>query len=122
MNNGSLEAKEITSLLHEEDDEEKEKFSHESEEALNELELATATYEDRFRIEELGIVAFILILWMGAIMLFVHRWGKIRMLIPHQPQYVLEKEDPPVVRNAFDLSLHSFTRYLPNKKSIQRLS
>ncbi|XP_059091327.1 uncharacterized protein LOC131886891 isoform X2 [Tigriopus californicus] len=79
-----------------EDDDDIVKLPHESEEALNELELATATYEDRFRIEELGIVTFVLVLWMGAIVLFVHRWGKIRMLIPHQPQYVLEKEDPPV--------------------------
>ena len=39
------------------------------------------------RVEEITIVTLILILWLCAILLFVHRWGKIRMLVPHQPRY-----------------------------------
>eukprot|EP00095_Tigriopus_kingsejongensis_P004332 maker-scaffold551_size138509-snap-gene-0.23 protein:Tk04332 transcript:maker-scaffold551_size138509-snap-gene-0.23-mRNA-1 annotation:"PREDICTED: uncharacterized protein LOC103572189 isoform X2" len=64
-----------------------------ADETLSELERAAATYEDRFRFEELGIVSFVLFLWMCAVMLFVRRWGKIRMLVPHQPRYVDETED-----------------------------
>lgn len=41
--------------------------------------------------EEVAIVAFILILWVCAIVLFVRRWGKIRMLEPAQPAYVYEE-------------------------------
>ena len=32
-------------------------------------------------------MSLILVLWVCAILLFVHRWGKIRMLVPHQPRY-----------------------------------
>ena len=39
------------------------------------------------RVEEIAIVSLILVLWVCAILLFVHRWGKIRMLVPHQPRY-----------------------------------
>ena len=42
------------------------------------------------RIEEVTIVSLILILWVCAIVLFVHRWGKIRMLVPAQPRYAYE--------------------------------
>ena len=31
------------------------------------------------------------ILWVCAIVLFVRRWGKIRMLVPAQPAYVYEE-------------------------------
>ena len=41
----------------------------------------------KVRVEEIAIVTLILIIWVGAILLFVHRWGKIRMLVPHQPRY-----------------------------------
>lgn len=37
--------------------------------------------------EEVLIVLFVLILWVGAIALFFHRWGKIRMLEPYQPKF-----------------------------------
>ncbi|KAF7988990.1 hypothetical protein HCN44_007300 [Aphidius gifuensis] len=36
---------------------------------------------------EVGIVVMILIVWAGAIALFFNRWGKIRMLLPYQPDY-----------------------------------
>nr|XP_040580060.1 uncharacterized protein LOC121128539 [Lepeophtheirus salmonis] len=41
----------------------------------------------KVQIEEIVIVSFILILWCCAISLFIRRWGKIRMLVPHQPPY-----------------------------------
>ncbi len=41
--------------------------------------------------EEATIVALILVLWVVAIVLFIHRWGKIRMLVPHQPRYAYEQ-------------------------------
>ena len=31
------------------------------------------------------------VLWVCAIVLFVRRWGKIRMLVPAQPAYVYEE-------------------------------
>lgn len=39
------------------------------------------------RTEEVCIVGFVLILWIGAIALFFNRWGKIRMLEPYQPKF-----------------------------------
>lgn len=39
------------------------------------------------RTEEVCIVGFVLILWVGAIALFFNRWGKIRMLEPYQPKF-----------------------------------
>ncbi|XP_043472042.1 uncharacterized protein LOC122504834 isoform X3 [Leptopilina heterotoma] len=36
---------------------------------------------------EVGIVVLVLIVWAGAIALFFNRWGKIRMLLPYQPDY-----------------------------------
>jgi hypothetical protein len=42
-------------------------------------------------VEEVTIVALILVLWVAAIALFVRRWGKIRMLVPAQPRYVYEE-------------------------------
>ncbi|CAG7734891.1 unnamed protein product, partial [Allacma fusca] len=39
------------------------------------------------RLVEISLVVMALILWAGAIVLFFHRWGKIRMLLPYQPQY-----------------------------------
>jgi len=37
--------------------------------------------------EEVGIVVVVLMLWVGAIILFFNRWGKIRMLEPYQPKF-----------------------------------
>lgn len=42
------------------------------------------------RPEEAFIVIFVLILWMGAIGLFVHRWGKIRNCEPYAPKFEAE--------------------------------
>lgn len=42
------------------------------------------------RPEEALIVIFVLVLWMGAIGLFVHRWGKIRNCEPYAPKFEAE--------------------------------
>ncbi|XP_074106279.1 uncharacterized protein LOC141532021 isoform X3 [Cotesia typhae] len=39
------------------------------------------------RAVEIGIVMMVLLVWAGAIALFFNRWGKIRMLLPYQPDY-----------------------------------
>lgn len=39
------------------------------------------------RTEEVLIVVAVLLLWIGAIILFFNRWGKIRMLEPYQPKF-----------------------------------
>lgn len=39
------------------------------------------------RTEEILIVSLVLVLWVGAIVLFFNRWGKIRMLEPYQPKF-----------------------------------
>lgn len=36
---------------------------------------------------EVGLVLLALVVWIIAIALFFHRWGKIRMLLPYQPDY-----------------------------------
>ncbi|XP_045473395.1 fibronectin type III domain-containing protein 5 isoform X1 [Harmonia axyridis] len=40
---------------------------------------------------EIGIVLLVLLVWVGAIALFFNRWGKIRMLLPYQPDYKHEQ-------------------------------
>ncbi|XP_030751030.1 uncharacterized protein LOC115878624 [Sitophilus oryzae] len=40
---------------------------------------------------EIGIVLLVLVVWIGAIALFFNRWGKIRMLLPYQPDYKQEQ-------------------------------
>ncbi|KAK9876988.1 hypothetical protein WA026_016017 [Henosepilachna vigintioctopunctata] len=40
---------------------------------------------------EIGIVLLVLLVWVGAIALFFNRWGKIRMLLPYQPDYKQEQ-------------------------------
>ncbi|XP_055701970.1 uncharacterized protein LOC129801196 isoform X2 [Phlebotomus papatasi] len=40
---------------------------------------------------EVGIVVLVLFVWAGAIALFFNRWGKIRMLLPYQPDYKQEQ-------------------------------
>lgn len=39
------------------------------------------------RPEEAFIVILVIVLWIGAILLFIHRWGKIRMLEPYAPKF-----------------------------------
>ncbi|XP_076282872.1 uncharacterized protein LOC143210125 isoform X8 [Lasioglossum baleicum] len=39
------------------------------------------------RAVEVGIVVLVLVFWAAAIALFFNRWGKIRMLLPYQPDY-----------------------------------
>ncbi|XP_046678618.1 uncharacterized protein LOC124366264 isoform X2 [Homalodisca vitripennis] len=36
---------------------------------------------------EVAIVVLVLMVWVAAIILFFNRWGKIRMLLPYQPDY-----------------------------------
>ncbi|XP_023313047.1 uncharacterized protein LOC108908517 [Anoplophora glabripennis] len=40
---------------------------------------------------EIGIVLLVLFVWIAAIALFFNRWGKIRMLLPYQPDYKQEQ-------------------------------
>ncbi|KAJ8920024.1 hypothetical protein NQ315_011674 [Exocentrus adspersus] len=40
---------------------------------------------------EIGIVLLVLLVWIAAIALFFNRWGKIRMLLPYQPDYKQEQ-------------------------------
>ncbi|KAJ2948962.1 hypothetical protein O0L34_g5900 [Tuta absoluta] len=40
---------------------------------------------------EIAIVVLVLLVWIGAIALFFNRWGKIRMLLPYQPDYKQEQ-------------------------------
>lgn len=40
---------------------------------------------------EIGIVLLVLVVWVAAIALFFNRWGKIRMLLPYQPDYKQEQ-------------------------------
>lgn len=40
---------------------------------------------------EIGIVLIVLVVWVAAIALFFNRWGKIRMLLPYQPDYKQEQ-------------------------------
>jgi len=54
------------------------------------LAFQTSTVGD-VRFVEFGLVAMALVLWVGAIILFFHRWGKIRMLLPYQPDYRKEE-------------------------------
>ncbi|XP_065080189.1 uncharacterized protein LOC135703022 isoform X1 [Ochlerotatus camptorhynchus] len=56
------------------------------------------------RPEEALIVIFVLILWIGAIGLFFHRWGKIRMLEPYQPKFIQQHRGScPLVELDLDL-------------------
>jgi hypothetical protein len=47
--------------------------------------------------DEVVIVVLVLAAWIGCILLFFNKWGKIRMLEPYQPQY----------RESYHSSLHS---------------
>lgn len=48
----------------------------------------------KVRAEEIGLVLLVLMLWMGAITLFINRWGKLRMLEPYQPAYTAPVQPP----------------------------
>ncbi|XP_047735517.1 uncharacterized protein LOC125177585 [Hyalella azteca] len=39
------------------------------------------------RADEVALVIIVLMLWFGAITMFINRWGKLRMLEPYQPAY-----------------------------------
>ena len=57
-------------------------------------------------------MVFVLLLWVGAIALFYHQWGKINGLEPYQPDFVhanltLHNETTPASENNFPVSLGS---------------
>ncbi|XP_055619475.1 uncharacterized protein LOC129764431 isoform X2 [Toxorhynchites rutilus septentrionalis] len=65
---------------------------------------------------EIGIVVLVLIVWAGAIALFFNRWGKIRMLLPYQPDYKQEQLKVPgtgVCVNGSCSGQHSHQPYHP---------
>lgn len=69
------------------------------------------------RPEEALIVLFVLILWVCAIGLFFHRWGKIRMLEPYQPKFIQQHRGScPLV----DLDLDLPT--VPQRSSLSKMS
>ena len=54
-------------------------------------------------------MVFVLLLWVGAIALFYHQWGKINGLEPYQPDFVhanltLHNETTPASENNFPVS------------------
>ncbi|XP_045473381.1 uncharacterized protein LOC123679881 isoform X2 [Harmonia axyridis] len=46
------------------------------------------------RVEEVVLVALVLLIWVAAIALFINRWGKIRMLEPYQPKFHQQPHRP----------------------------
>lgn len=56
--------------------------------------------------EEVLIILFVLILWVCAIALFFHRWGKIRMLEPYQPKFQAHRPSCPM-EEMDGISLHN---------------
>ncbi|CAG9819205.1 unnamed protein product [Phaedon cochleariae] len=46
------------------------------------------------RVEEILLVALVLVIWVAAIALFFNRWGKIRMLEPYQPKFCQQPHRP----------------------------
>ncbi|XP_030379115.1 uncharacterized protein LOC115627533 isoform X3 [Scaptodrosophila lebanonensis] len=59
--------------------------------ATNTLTHSTTRELPTIRGVEIGIVLIVLMVWAGAIALFFNRWGKIRMLLPYQPDYKHEQ-------------------------------
>ncbi|XP_039481748.1 uncharacterized protein LOC120445401 isoform X3 [Drosophila santomea] len=59
--------------------------------ATNTLTHGTTRELPTIRGVEIGIVLIVLMVWAGAIALFFNRWGKIRMLLPYQPDYKHEQ-------------------------------
>ncbi|XP_023033581.1 uncharacterized protein LOC6646201 isoform X2 [Drosophila willistoni] len=59
--------------------------------ATNTLSHGTTRELPTIRGVEIGIVLIVLMVWAGAIALFFNRWGKIRMLLPYQPDYKHEQ-------------------------------
>ncbi|XP_055526098.1 uncharacterized protein LOC129718903 isoform X2 [Wyeomyia smithii] len=69
------------------------------------------------RPEEALIVIFVLVLWIGAIGLFFHRWGKIRMLEPYQPKFIQQHRGScPLVDLDLDLPP------VPQRSSLSKMS
>ncbi|KAK8404290.1 hypothetical protein O3P69_007545 [Scylla paramamosain] len=58
------------------------------------VETVTEKGSGRVRAEEVLLVILVLVLWAVAILLFFHRWGKIRMLEPYQPEYKALNHSP----------------------------
>lgn len=56
--------------------------------------------------EEVLIVLIVLLMWVGAIALFFHRWGKIRMLEPYQPKFQAHRPSCPMV-DLDGISIHN---------------
>ncbi|KAF6209745.1 hypothetical protein GE061_015494 [Apolygus lucorum] len=65
------------------------------------------------RAEEALLVVLVLLLWVGAIVLFFNRWGKIRMLEPYQPKFHQEHRASCPVGDMTSVSQHrtSFSKY-----------
>uniref|UniRef100_A0A1B0EZG3 Fibronectin type III domain-containing protein n=2 Tax=Phlebotomus papatasi TaxID=29031 RepID=A0A1B0EZG3_PHLPP len=76
------------------------------------IEINTTTGNDAgpkiiVRTEEVLIVLFVLILWVGAIALFFHRWGKIRMLEPYQPKFQQQHRSSCPLAEIDSISVHN---------------
>ena len=57
----------------------------------------TPTEDKRlFTVEEVCLVLLVLLLWVAAIVLFINRWGKIRMLEPCLPYKLTTLGEGPV--------------------------
>lgn len=65
----------------------------------------------RIRLVEISLVGMALVLWAGAIVLFFHRWGKIRMLLPYQPDYKEMKRNNSVCANCSITPHHQVRNY-----------
>lgn len=65
----------------------------------------------RVRLVEISLVGMALILWAAAIVLFFHRWGKIRMLLPYQPDYKEMKRNNSVCANCSMTPHHQVRNY-----------
>lgn len=65
------------------------------------------------RAEEALIVLLVLVLWVGAIILFFNRWGKIRMLEPYQPKFHQEHRASCPMAEMTSINQHrtSFSKY-----------
>jgi cytoskeletal protein RodZ len=91
-------------ILEDEDDEKLSKGNDGSEASEEDKEQKIKPSKDRLklprvRLVEISLVGMALVLWAGAIVLFFHRWGKIRMLLPYQPDYKEMKRNNSVCAN-----------------------
>ncbi|XP_031787600.1 uncharacterized protein LOC100679723 isoform X9 [Nasonia vitripennis] len=71
---------------------------------------------------EVGIVVLVLIVWVGAIALFFNRWGKIRMLLPYQPDYKEQLKVPGtgVCASANAAYTHSSSQHACSQEFLRR--